>query len=1016
MPTFLAPVGVTGPAANGGLTVGTNTTTNAGGLWFGTDVNLYRSAADTLKTDDNFIIGGTSLTANGYNVIAPAQALDDTNEPSGFEDRTLSTIALVDNGADYTFTITPTSGSFIVWVHGVRMTKTAESLTIAKTTGSKFIYYNSAGVLTQSTTPWSLFTDTPIALIYYSATAGTAIMCEERHGCVMDASTHNYLHGTRGAQLGSGLALGDYTVTPGTPLDAHNRWSLSSGTVMDEDIIHSLPGLAAGGPYTVMRRTGATEWTWSSENDPFLQVAGNISYNSLSGGNWGQTAVPNHDFCNYWVFSWGTTAAATQTLVVQGQNFYTTLALAQAATIEANLDISLYPFIETVARYQITMRREDSYSTTGNCRIEAVTQLIGRSLAVSGQLSASNHATLSNRSLADQHPASSVTNTPAGSLAATDVQSALNELDTEKAALTGAALTGTYAFTLPATTTDAITSQVTGDAVTRYVHNADGSLQWGDGTSALDTNLYRSAADTLKTDDGLHVGTYLGVNAAPSSSYRLLIAQATSHTSGGGPYSFRANHTWTPAADATSYVAGSTSIVTCNLGAGLTHTNNAGEAVAGLTGQATMGGDGTYVTSVAGVMGYVAKSGAGNLSTARSFFAFSPGITGGTITNSMGLDIGAQKVTGVTNGYGIYQRGANDMNYFAGPASIGTAPTVNAFLHIAGTSIGTATTAYGFTSQPTFNTAATTAGNAAYFRVFTAASAFTMASAYGLNVAAPSIGATSAITTAYGLNIADQKITGVTNAYGIYQSGASTFNYFQGCTGIGTAPNADFMLYVAGTTPGTGASSFGAVFGYTAPTTTTGIAAGMQLGAATAAGSQTTATLVALRVVSPTKGAGTTVNNAYGATFNAVTPGTNNYTMSLAASSTATLWVGSGADDTTANAGIHFGTSRDTNLYRSAANTLKTDDAFVVGGASLTFADATNLVVDSTTGTKIGTASTQKLGWWNATPVVQPAGWGTPSGTIARTTYATSTATLTQVAERLGALITDLKTIGLLGA
>ena len=41
------------------------------------------------------------------------------------------------------------------------------------------------------------------------------------------------------------------------------------------------------------------------------------------------------------------------------------------------------------------------------------------------------------------------------------------------------------------------------------------------------------------------------------------------------------------------------------------------------------------------------------------------------------------------------------------------------------------------------------------------------------------------------------------------------------------------------------------------------------------------------------------------------------------------------------------------------------------GGITLT--DATNVVLNTTTGTKIGTATTQKLGFYNATPIVQPA-------------------------------------------
>lgn len=41
---------------------------------------------------------------------------------------------------------------------------------------------------------------------------------------------------------------------------------------------------------------------------------------------------------------------------------------------------------------------------------------------------------------------------------------------------------------------------------------------------------------------------------------------------------------------------------------------------------------------------------------------------------------------------------------------------------------------------------------------------------------------------------------------------------------------------------------------------------------------------------------------------------------------------------------------------------------------SLTMADAANIIVNTTTGTKIGTATTQKLGFFNATPIVQPTG------------------------------------------
>jgi len=58
--------------------------------------------------------------------------------------------------------------------------------------------------------------------------------------------------------------------------------------------------------------------------------------------------------------------------------------------------------------------------------------------------------------------------------------------------------------------------------------------------------------------------------------------------------------------------------------------------------------------------------------------------------------------------------------------------------------------------------------------------------------------------------------------------------------------------------------------------------------------------------------------------------------------------------------------------------------------ATLTLADAVNIAVNTTTGTKIGTATTQKLGFYNATPVVQPA--AIPDLTVTATTGTLPTA------------------------
>jgi hypothetical protein len=48
-------------------------------------------------------------------------------------------------------------------------------------------------------------------------------------------------------------------------------------------------------------------------------------------------------------------------------------------------------------------------------------------------------------------------------------------------------------------------------------------------------------------------------------------------------------------------------------------------------------------------------------------------------------------------------------------------------------------------------------------------------------------------------------------------------------------------------------------------------------------------------------------------------------------------------------------------------------DGNVLINSALTMADTINMVLNTTTGTKIGTATNQKLGFWNATPIIQPA-------------------------------------------
>lgn len=111
--------------------------------------------------------------------------------------------------------------------------------------------------------------------------------------------------------------------------------------------------------------------------------------------------------------------------------------------------------------------------------------------------------------------------------------------------------------------------------------------------------------------------------------------------------------------------------------------------------------------------------------------------------------------------------------------------------------------------------------------------------------------------------------------------------------------------------------------------------------------------------------------------------------------------------------------------------TSDTDDALqvVCGGSEIvefaagvvTVSDSVNFLLNTTTGTKIGTGTTQKLGFWNATPIVQPSSTGETTGFTAGSGTgvnddSTFTGNVGSTAYRLSDIVKHLKNAGLIAA
>jgi hypothetical protein len=92
-----------------------------------------------------------------------------------------------------------------------------------------------------------------------------------------------------------------------------------------------------------------------------------------------------------------------------------------------------------------------------------------------------------------------------------------------------------------------------------------------------------------------------------------------------------------------------------------------------------------------------------------------------------------------------------------------------------------------------------------------------------------------------------------------------------------------------------------------------------------------------------------------------------------------------------------------------------------VGNSGVTVTDGKNFIFSSTTGTKFGTATTQKLALWNATPIAQPSSTGEATGFTAGAGsavdhLATFTGNVGTKAYTINDIVKHLKNIGALAA
>lgn len=318
------------------------------------------------------------------------------------------------------------------------------------------------------------------------------------------------------------------------------------------------------------------------------------------------------------------------------------------------------------------------------------------------------------------------------------------------------------------------------------------------------------------------------------------------------------------------------------------------------------------------------------------------------------------------------------------------------------------------------------------------ASASTAANVYGLYVEAATAGTNATITNNYALGLSGDlsleggnRIIRGSNSIEIIHGQGSNYRVYTGST-LRVDRNPTSVSYY------NGIATSGSVVGYLfTSSSNTGQTASAEIpsfklvnGTRTwAAGAITTQR--EFYITSPTYAfaSASTITNAYGAYFEAPTAGTNatitnNYAAGFGGNVICTGFFRSGtyvyAENDFRIAGAVVLDYSSTTLQVATSSffqslSLRTNGVtrLALSTTDLTFSDSYNLIFNATTGTKIGTATTQKLAFWNATPIVQPT-TAVAAATFVANTSAIANDTATFDGYTIGQIVKALRNAGLL--
>ena len=315
-------------------------------------------------------------------------------------------------------TVTISSGDYCLSANadgsGVITTYTLAGLTNQALTDLTQNYivanYNGGTPQLQVITDVTLINETTIVPVFSIFRNGNVLHVQnwDALGLALANKVHQSIVKTQRYRRESGLALSE----SGT-----RNLNLTAGRVWTGAVPITLDAIATATDNMFLWYHSAGNWTVSTQTQ-----YNNTQYDN--GTNLASLGV--NRYAVNWIFRG--VESQKHLYVVLGTGDYT-LAQAQSATLPA-----IPPAISSHAVLVAKLIVQNGSNTATSIQSAFDTQF---SLST-----VQSHGDLINRDTVGSHPAGSISNTPAGNISSTDVQSAINELDTEKLSLAGGNMTG----------------------------------------------------------------------------------------------------------------------------------------------------------------------------------------------------------------------------------------------------------------------------------------------------------------------------------------------------------------------------------------------------------------------------------------------------------------------------------------------------------------------------------------------------------------------------------------------